>query len=321
LEDYRAELQYIEGEKNVVADALSRLPTEEIFTFTEEDTEFPLNLATLARKQQSDTYLQAALQRDPSNYVATQQEGNKIYVLKSTKTIYVPLSLRAAILQWYHTSLQHPGIKRMQYTVKESFYWPGIDAAIDTLVRACATCQQCKITAVKKYGKIPLPTHHKLAPWEQVHVDLIGPWDVKYNSTSVPGKSTIEKIQALTIMDKATGWPEFVAIRNKTSLHIASSFDSEWLCCYPRPAQVVYDKGSEFTGQEFQELLESYGIKPLATTIRNPRSNGVIERVHLTMGDMLRTITFSGSDWFNDMQCTLDAVAWAVGMTVLSTKT
>ena len=118
-------------------------------------------------------------------------------------------------------------------------------------------------------------------------MDLIGPWDVKYNSTSVPGKSTIEKIQALTIMDKTTGWPEFVAIRNKTSLHIASSFDSEWLCCYPRPAQVVYDNRSQFTGQEFQELLESYGIKPLATTIRNPRSNGVIERVHLTMGGML----------------------------------
>jgi hypothetical protein len=143
----------------------------------------------------------------------------------------------------------------MQYTVKESFYCPGIDAAIDTLVRACATCQQCKITAVKKYGKIPLPTHHKLASWEQVHVDLISQWDVKDNSTSVPGKSTSEKIQALTIMDKATGWPEFVAICNKTSLHIASSFDSEWLCRYPPPAQVVYDNGSEFTGQEFQELL------------------------------------------------------------------
>ncbi|MFN9980872.1 MAG: hypothetical protein ACK53Y_13185, partial [bacterium] len=65
-----------------------------------------------------------------------------------------------------------------------------------------------------------------------------------------------------------------------------------------------------------QELLESYGIKPLATTVRNPRSNGVIERVHLTMGDMLRTMTFSGSDWFTDMQHTLDAVAWAVRTTV-----
>jgi hypothetical protein len=317
LEEYGAELQFIEGEQNVVADALSRLPTEEIFTFDKaDDTDFPLNLATLASKQHTDDYLQLALQQHPENYVAKKMEGHTVYVHTPTQTIYVPASLRAAILQWYHTSLQHPGIKRMQCTVKENFYWPGVDAAIETLVRACAICQQCKITAVKKYGKIPLPTHKSLAPWEQVHVDLIGPWDVRYNSTSVPGKSTIEKIQALTIMDKATGWPEFVAIRNKTSQTIALSFDSEWLCRYPRPAQVVYDNGGEFTGQEFQELLESYGIKPLATTVRNPRSNGIIERVHLTMGDMLRTMTFSGSDWFTDLQHTLDAVAWAVRTTV-----
>jgi transposase InsO family protein len=44
--------------------------------------------------------------------------------------------------------------------------------------------------------------------------------------------------------------------------------------------------------QEFQELQESYGIKPVATTVKSPRSNGVIERVHLTMGNMLRTMTF-----------------------------
>jgi hypothetical protein len=315
LEEYGVDLQYIEGEKNIVADALSRIPTEELFVF-EQENEFPLQLAVIARKQLTDDHLQRALQQQPSDYTESIRDGHAIYVHKQTDSIYVPVSLRVAILQWYHTNLQHPGIKRMQCTVKETFYWPGIDATIDTLVRACATCQQCKITAVKKYGKIPLPTHRKLTPWEQVHVDLIGPWDVRYNSTSVPGKSTIEKIQALTIMDKATGWPEFVAIRNKTSQHIALSFDSEWLCRYPRPAQVVYDNGTEFTGQEFQELLESYGIKPLATTVRNPRSNGVIERVHLTMGDMLRTMTFSGSDWFTDMQHTLDAVAWAVRTTV-----
>ena len=110
-------------------------------------------------------------------------------------------------------------------------------------------------------------------------MDLIGPWDVRYNSTSVPGKSTIEKIHALTSIDKATGWPEFIAIKNKSSHHIALPFDSEWLCHYLQPAKVVYDNGTEFTGQEFQELLESYGIKPIATTVCNPRSNGVIERV------------------------------------------
>jgi hypothetical protein len=50
-----------------------------------------------------------------------------------------------------------------------------------------------------------------------------------YNSTAIPGKGTIQKIQALTIIDKATGWPEFIAIQNKTSCHIAILFGSEWL--------------------------------------------------------------------------------------------
>jgi len=52
------------------------------------------------------------------------------------------------------------------------------------------------------------------------------------------------------------------------------------------------------------------------TTIRNPKSNGVIERVHLTTGDMIRTMNFSGADWFADMQRALDAVAWAVRTTI-----
>jgi ribosomal protein L21E len=50
--------------------------------------------------------------------------------------------------------------------------------------------------------------------------------------------------------------------------------------------------------------------------VRNPKSNGVIERVHLTMCDMLRTTTFSGADWFGELQHALDAVAWAVRTTV-----
>jgi hypothetical protein len=133
---------------------------------------------------------------------------------------------------------------------------------------------------------------------------------------TTPCKTSIEKIQALTIIDKATGWPEFIATRNKNSYHISILFDSDRLCRYPRPHRVIHDNGTEFTGSEFQELLTSYGIKAKSTTVRNPMSNGVIERVHLTMGDMLRTMTFSGSDWFQDLQRTLDAVAWAIRATI-----
>jgi hypothetical protein len=308
LEKYGVKLEYIKGETNVVADALSRLPTDELFQFEEND-EFPLNMALLAEHQTQDDYLQSMLTKQPDKYVQSVREGSSLYVTKDTAAIYIPDALRPAILQWYHNTLQHTGIKRMQATLHENLYWPDMEAAVKVFVRTCATCQKCKLTAVKKYGKIPLPTHQNVAAWEEVRVNLIGPWDIRYNSSSMPGRSTIEKIHALTSIDNATGWPEFIAIQNKTSHHIALLFDSEWLCHYPRPARVVFDNGTEFTGSEFQELLNSYGIKPVPTTVRNPKSNGVIERVHLTMGDMLRTMTFHGSDWFADMQRALDAVA------------
>ncbi len=79
---------------------------------------------------------------------------------------------------------------------------------------------------------------------------------------------------------------------------------------------MIFDNGGEFTGGAFQELLHSYGIQPVPTTVRNPKSNGVIERSHLTMADMLRTISFVGDDWLIEAQRTLDAVAWAIRTTV-----
>jgi hypothetical protein len=40
----------------------------------------------------------------------------------------------------------------------------------------------------------------------------------------------MEKIRALTMINKATGWREFAAIIHKTSYHIAILFCSIWLC-------------------------------------------------------------------------------------------
>jgi hypothetical protein len=156
LGEYGAELQYIEGEKNIMADALSRLPTAEIFIFQEANT-FPLNLQHLAKQQLTDPHLQQALQKPAPDYIESLRDGQKIYFSRATDTIYVPASLRAALIEWYHTSLQHPGSKRMQATVKESFYWPGVDAAIEAAVRTCAICQKCKITAVKNMARFHYP--------------------------------------------------------------------------------------------------------------------------------------------------------------------
>jgi hypothetical protein len=39
----------------------------------------------------------------------------------------------------------------------------------------------------------------------------------------------------------------------------------------------------------FKELVNNYGIKKKNSNPFNPQSNGIIERVHLTLNDALRT--------------------------------
>ena len=50
---------------------------------------------------------------------------------------------------------------------------------------------------------------------------------------------------------------------------------------------MVMDNDGKFVGKDFQELILRYGIKREPATILNPRSNGIKERIHLTMADIL----------------------------------
>ncbi len=78
------------------------------------------------------------------------------------------------------------------------------------------------------------------------------------------------------------------------------------------------DNGSEFIGFEFQEMLESYGIQPVSTTVKNPQANSTIERLHLTLGDQLRCTTFEGSHFLEDVNTIVQACAYAVRTTIPS---
>jgi hypothetical protein len=99
----------------------------------------------------------------------------------------------------------------------------------------------------------------------------------------------------MTMFDPDTSWFEVVEIPNKRAVTCAnlvgntcaSLVENTWLCCYPRPLQCIFDNGSEFLGAEFANTLDSYGIKHVPTTIKNPAAN-MVERVHQTLGNLLR---------------------------------
>ena len=127
---------------------------------------------------------------------------------------------------------------------------------------------------------------------------MVGPWKLYFK---IAGKKVSRDVQALTIIDRATSWPEIAPTLTKDARAIAELFDKIWLCRYPRPNRVIHDNGNEFTGFEFQAMCSSYGVATIPTTVKNPRSNSPVERMHLTAADMLRTMVFSGEDWFHEL--------------------
>ena len=98
--------------------------------------------------------------------------------------------------------------------------------------------------------------------------------------------------------------------------YIIKLFDKQWLCRHPRPKKVVHENSSEFTSFEFQQICSSYSIKVAPTTVKNPRSNSTAERMHLTIGDMLRTMSFDGEDWESEVETALQSTTWAIRSTV-----
>jgi Integrase core domain. len=97
-------------------------------------------------------------------------------------------------------------------------------------------------------------------------------------------------IRAVSAIDPFIGLCELSPIKNPTCAHVGTTFHNCWLCRYPTPTRCIHDNGPEFTAQEFQDVLRYYGIKDVPTTSRNPQANAIVERAHLTMASMLRTM-------------------------------
>jgi len=85
------------------------------------------------------------------------------------------------------------------------------------------------------------------------------------------------------MVDPAIGWFEIIVLpHGHTGEQVAFALDRTWFSRYPRPQICRFDNSREFISVEFQELLESYGIKPSPITVKIPKGN-FVERVHQTL--------------------------------------
>jgi transposase InsO family protein len=130
------------------------------------------------------------------------------------------------------------------------------------------------------------------------------------------------QVLALTMIDLSNNLLELIVVSDKESCTVAHAFDPSWLCHYPRPLISLHDKGTEFTGIEFQELLQSYRIKAVIGTTANPQSNAILKCTHQVIVNQLQSLCLMSIklDSLANIQHELLApVQWAMNSTYHTT--
>ena len=236
----------------------------------------PLSFEACAAAQTQDATLQQKLVTNPARYVLNQlaPNANVICYLPQPNApwkICIPDSKLDEIIQWHHTHLGHPGIKRTSDTIALHYYHPRLSAGCEDLISRWNACQRNK-PALCGYGELP-PRNAVNTAWQDVAIDLICPWTFTINGASYT-------FRALTMLDMVTNYCELIQINNKSTAHVGQKFKNVWLSWYPRPQSCIYDQGNEFLGFRFQQYLHRYNIHSKVSTVKNPQSNAVAECIH-----------------------------------------
>lgn len=167
---YDYKVHYQKGNENVVADALSRLPTpnpsdRSEFSDEKEFTCLVRNLCTIDQEEikketRQDPDLPRVIQcictgwrheeqcdKVLSTYYKLREELSSVDgLLLRGEVLVPPISLRRRLIDLAHES--HPGIVRTKQRLRQRFWWPRMDIEVDTYIRDCHTCQTNDKTAV-----------------------------------------------------------------------------------------------------------------------------------------------------------------------------
>lgn len=274
--DYTIEHQ--PGEDNQAADALSRLPQETSISQRDEGPTYidfidqkgvHFDCTAIKRETTKDKTLSKVFDAVRSGTLESlTSEEYKPYRLRSSELtteagilmwgyrVVIPQKLRSEAVSNIHSS--HLGIVKSKSLARMCMWWPGMDADIERIIKACEHCAELRPDP----PKAALVTWANAAkPWSRIHVDFAGPMEKEY---------------FFIITDAFSKWPE--VFRTKT---ITAEFTirklREVFARFGLPEVVVSDAGTQFTSEVFKKFLNNNNIRGIVIAPGHPASNGAAE--------------------------------------------
>ena len=125
----------------------------------------------------------------------------------------------------------------------------------------------------RKLGKLPLID----TLFKRVAVDIVGPIEPRSE----------RKSRYILMIDYATRYPEAVALPGIETERVAEAL-VEMFSRVGIPDEMLTDCGSQFTAEVMKEVSRLLSLQQITTTPYHPICNGLIERFHMTLKQMLR---------------------------------
>lgn len=95
----------------------------------------------------------------------------------------------------------------------------------------------------------------------------------------------------MVTIDRLTKRAHFSPVRKEDSTEeIANVLVRDVIRLHGLPKQIVSDRDIKFTNNYWRTAMQILGIEIHMTTVNNPSSNGQVERLNRTLGEMLRTL-------------------------------
>ena len=284
---------WIKGETNVVADALSRHPAACNSAYVIHAAHVGLwkRLRYLAANDPEYRKL-----RDLANDPKTDLSEWKGVVLDGSGRIFVPNDdeIRTLLISENHDSpfSGHFGAERTQELVQRHWTWQGLARDAREYVRSCRECQLQKHSTHAPPGRLHPITARR--PWQIVTLDLVG---------GLPPSGPRKCTYVLMMVDK---FSKYVCLEpcvaELSAPDTAQIFVRRVVAEHGVPQVVISDRGPQFASQVWQQLLLLIGSRSALAASHHPQTDGQSERSIQTALRLIRTYAHScPGSWVNQL--------------------